>query len=418
MRRILFCPPLYPPSLGGSAALFSDLAHLWAAGEGRASIVYTTSPDPGLAAIDPAATSPGFRPLQDGPVPVRRFGLIASGRPRLRGRLLGSASRWGPMGWRTATGFPHILVRGYRRFLRRHAQQKDGPFHLVVAGVLPHNHFLEPAVRFARRQGLPLLAIPLLHTALLGTRPRDQVLGPCAGRLLRRARRVAAMTPSEVSTLDRLGIPAEKIRVAGAGLQLDPLPGADPCSSPHLDLPAPYLLQAGTLSADKGTMTLLAAHALQIARGRRQNLVLMGQADRHVLLAVRSLPPAACQRVFLIHTPGRPEWNAVLAGATALVHPTRADSLGLVILEAWRAGVPVVVARAGGPAHLVHHDEDGLMVPPGDPAALAAALERLEQSPALAARLGSAGRRCFQRHHTWPVLLPRWMDLFREAMCG
>jgi glycosyltransferase involved in cell wall biosynthesis len=69
------------------------------------------------------------------------------------------------------------------------------------------------------------------------------------------------------------------------------------------------------------------------------------------------------------------------------------ESFGLGLLEAMSFGRPVVASRLGGPAELILDGETGFLVPPSEPAALAAALDRLLADPTLARRLGEAGRR-------------------------
>lgn len=70
-----------------------------------------------------------------------------------------------------------------------------------------------------------------------------------------------------------------------------------------------------------------------------------------------------------------------------------AEPFGQVVVEAMRAGCAVLASDAGGPTEIVRHDIDGLLVTPGDPAALAAALDRLIADPALRTRLAVAGLR-------------------------
>jgi glycosyltransferase involved in cell wall biosynthesis len=83
----------------------------------------------------------------------------------------------------------------------------------------------------------------------------------------------------------------------------------------------------------------------------------------------------------------------VLGAADALVVPSkRPEPLGLVALEAAAAGLPVVASNAGGVVEAVRDGETGLLVPPGDAAALAAALRLLADDPVKAQALGAAGR--------------------------
>jgi glycosyltransferase involved in cell wall biosynthesis len=81
-----------------------------------------------------------------------------------------------------------------------------------------------------------------------------------------------------------------------------------------------------------------------------------------------------------------------MATATVVVVPSRREAFGIVVLEAWRSGTPVVVTSRGGPARLVTDGVTGLVVDPEDRDALAACLSRLVNDPATADRLGSAGR--------------------------
>ncbi len=85
------------------------------------------------------------------------------------------------------------------------------------------------------------------------------------------------------------------------------------------------------------------------------------------------------------------ELDAILAAADALVLPSRCDeSYSRVVREARAAGLAVVAPASGGPAEALRHGSDALLVPPGDAAALAAALRRLVEEPALLERLASA----------------------------
>ena len=84
--------------------------------------------------------------------------------------------------------------------------------------------------------------------------------------------------------------------------------------------------------------------------------------------------------------------GARLARSDVLVHcSTMPEPFGQVVVEGMAAGLPVVAADAGGPAEVVTHEVDGLLVPPGDVAALAGALRRLDADPALRRRLAAAG---------------------------
>ena len=91
---------------------------------------------------------------------------------------------------------------------------------------------------------------------------------------------------------------------------------------------------------------------------------------------------------------------ACLAAADVVALPSHQEGLGVAALEAMAAGRAVVASRVGGLAEVVVHERTGLLVPPGDPPALAAALARLARDPALRARLGAAGRDLVRARYT------------------
>ena len=88
-----------------------------------------------------------------------------------------------------------------------------------------------------------------------------------------------------------------------------------------------------------------------------------------------------------------------MATATVVAVPSRREAFGLVALEAWRAGTPLVVTDRGGTVEFVHDGVDGLLVDPEDTAALARALDRVLDDPALAA--GSPGVGCAVPGYSW-----------------
>ncbi|MFO1074190.1 MAG: glycosyltransferase [Geminicoccaceae bacterium] len=86
---------------------------------------------------------------------------------------------------------------------------------------------------------------------------------------------------------------------------------------------------------------------------------------------------------------------------------TAPEPFGRVIIEAMLAGRPVVASAAGGPVEIIEHGQSGLLVPPGDPAALAAALAELLDQPARAEALAAAGRQRALREFSLATMLRR-----------
>ncbi len=112
--------------------------------------------------------------------------------------------------------------------------------------------------------------------------------------------------------------------------------------------------------------------------------------------------------------------NAAYAAADVFCLPSteRAESFGLVLLEAMRAGLPTVASDipGSGVGYVVRNGETGLLVPPGDVAALAAALRRLADDAPLRRCLGDAGARRWQEHFTLQRAADQTLALYRQLL--
>jgi phosphatidylinositol alpha 1,6-mannosyltransferase len=105
----------------------------------------------------------------------------------------------------------------------------------------------------------------------------------------------------------------------------------------------------------------------------------------------------------------------VYASADVFCFPSTTDTFGQVLLEAGAAGLPVVAAAVGGACEPVEHGVNGLLVPPDDARALAAAVVELARSERLRRRLGTAGRRQ-ARARTWERSLDELRQAYREVV--
>lgn len=103
-------------------------------------------------------------------------------------------------------------------------------------------------------------------------------------------------------------------------------------------------------------------------------------------------------------------WDA-LQRMNLLVLPSEAEGFGLVLIEAMAAGVPVVAAHVPGIRDVVRDGETGLLVPPGAPAQLAAAIDRVLDDAALRARLIREGLDDVRRRFSWEAVLPKYLSV-------
>ncbi len=111
----------------------------------------------------------------------------------------------------------------------------------------------------------------------------------------------------------------------------------------------------------------------------------------------------------------RRDAQALLRTMTCLVVASDSEPFGLVILEAMRAGVPVVASAGGGVPEIVQHGVDGLLFPPGDWKALARELQRVFASPDLRRSLATAGHESLRRRFTIEVQADRVFSQLEAA---
>ncbi len=109
---------------------------------------------------------------------------------------------------------------------------------------------------------------------------------------------------------------------------------------------------------------------------------------------------------------------SLLSAHHAMVMPSLAESFGVAVLEAGACGRPVIASRVGGVPEVMRDGETGLLVPPGDPNALADAIIKLAGDRALCARLGEAGRNFVAAHYLWKNSLDRMQALYESMING
>jgi glycosyltransferase involved in cell wall biosynthesis len=157
-----------------------------------------------------------------------------------------------------------------------------------------------------------------------------------------------------------------------------------------------HVLFVGRLAPEKGAATLIDAWRLLGAGAPR--LLVVGDGPDAAELSARAAGVAAVE---LLGAQPRDRIVELMAGAAALVVPsTWYEALPLVIVEAFAAGLPVVVSGIGSLATIVSDGVDGLHVPPGDAMALASVMRGLMADPDLRRRLGHGAHAAWQTRFT------------------
>ncbi len=219
-----------------------------------------------------------------------------------------------------------------------------------------------------------------------------------------------------------LGVPAERIAVVPLAVPLPPSPPERLAPTPD---GAPTVVFLGRLEKRKGTLDLIRAIARIHPEFPAARFVFIGK-DRphcpggrsHAAYIADELPESQQRQIALLGRLPDAEVDAWLARADLFVAPSLYESFGLIFLEAMRWGTPVLGTRVGGIPETVVDGESGVLVPPGDPDALAVAIVGLLRDPARRQALGAAGRRRVESEFTTDRMTERTLALYEPLVGG
>jgi glycosyltransferase involved in cell wall biosynthesis len=216
-------------------------------------------------------------------------------------------------------------------------------------------------------------------------------------------RRLIAVSRAVADALAEQGIARERVRVVHNGIDSTAVPPRDSASRRlrvELGLPAdgPVVGNVGQICLRKGQDVFLRAARRILDAVPETHFVIVGErfstkeesrTYEANLREAASRPPLAGY----VHFPGwRPDGAGIIAGLSVLAHAAHQEPLGRVLLEALAAGTPVAATAVGGTPEIIEDGDSGLLVPPGDDRALAAAVVRLLDEAPLARRVAAAGR--------------------------
>jgi glycosyltransferase involved in cell wall biosynthesis len=276
-----------------------------------------------------------------------------------------------------------------------------------------HGHFAGVLGRTAAWwSGVPV-AVHHLHTIDTTLRDRHLRLERFLARLTRRILCCSRAVFEHARQV--LRVPEALLLVVPNGVESPPVVDRD-AALDRLGRPAaPILGCIGSLTAHKGQAVLLRAlDHLPVDRPLPTVVFIGTGPERSSLesLAARGMRPA---RVLFLGE--RQDARLLLPAFDLLVVPSIArEGLGLAAIEAMDAGIPVVASRLGGLPEVVDDRRTGLLVPPGDPVALASAIGELLDRPELRRLLGAEGRLRVEESFRAATMARRVEDLYEEAI--
>ncbi len=176
----------------------------------------------------------------------------------------------------------------------------------------------------------------------------------------------------------------------------------------------------GRIHPNKGQIDLARAAAALAPRHPSMRFAVVGDAppghEDYLAALHRAVADAGLGDRFLVTNLPSAEIPGAMASFDVLAAPSYMESLSYVLLEAMAMRTPVVSSRVGGHGELITDGVDGLLIEPGDPAGLAAALARLTEDSGLRARLGQAGRRRVETGYSTEAMVAQTMRIYEEAI--
>jgi glycosyltransferase involved in cell wall biosynthesis len=259
--------------------------------------------------------------------------------------------------------------------------------HTAARGSLYRKAICVAVVKSARRP-----VILHVHAGAGDLRDFANRLGPLRRALLRgafrSADRVLSVSSNGAREIERLFAVEEVLAVPNAAPRVAPTTSDRPRGEEGVEA-VRILYMGGFSDPAKGGELLVRALPAIVSRLPHAEITLAGPGA----------PPPALNRLLEVH-PGL-GWVGWLEGGLKaemlgrcdiFMLPSISEGLPVALLEAMRYGRPIVASRVGGIPDVLEHDVNALLVPPGDPVALAAAVEALASAPQIRATLGRAAR--------------------------
>jgi glycosyltransferase involved in cell wall biosynthesis len=236
-------------------------------------------------------------------------------------------------------------------------------------------------------------------------------------RLYPRARGIIAVSRGVREDLERhFGISRDRIQVIYNPCDIERVQrlAAEEPDLP-IDWTIPTVVAAGRLTEQKGFCYLLQAFAA-VAHERTCRLLILGEGEDRLALTRQATELRITERVVM---PGfRPNPFAYMARGHVFVLSSLSEGFANVIVEAMACGIPVISTNCpSGPDEIITDGVNGVLVPPADARALAAAIEQVLTDRALAKRLAEVGLACVKAFSP-EIIVRQYEEALEKATCG
>lgn len=360
-----------------------DVDSLW-----RSDYAHVAQPDETINGVEVRRVRPRYLPLHGKTMTLLSFlpGLYFKGRFAMPGPLLPGTGKLSKIA---------------------------GEYDFVHASALPFTSLIWAAHKLAEHRRVPLVISPFMHLDIpdrlgYGYKKGYQI------ELLKKADRVIAQTQVERNALIEMGVAADKIRIVGLGLDDHNVVGDARRFRELYNLRGPIVFNLSARTFDKGAIHTVDAMRILWEKGVHASLVMAGPARDDYKKHVAALPTGNRGKILDLGVIDEQTKADLFAAGDIFCMPSRSESFGIVYLESWDNGHPVIAARSGAVPEIVSDGVDGLLVEFGDSQAIAAAIEKLLTDEALRIKMGQSGKAKVLEKYRWQDKFNCYLKVLEE----
>ncbi len=411
--RVLHVVQNYHPAIGGAELLMQNISE-GLVKRGHRITVFTSNAPSSEAYINSSIKTflPGIETISG--VVVKRLPIVQL--PPLVRKVLDAVMLAFWQGRLPFNDLIRILWAGpHLRGLRYEIMNSE--VDLVVATSFPFLHIYQ-AFSAARKRRIPFVVIPCTH-------PMDAWAfeNPRHYRLLQECQAVIANTSYEKDYLISRGVLEEKIHAVGLGIYPEHFNQArrgEFREKHSIGDEERIVLFTGRKAEGKGIRLLLRAMKRVWEVHGGVELVLAGSATEFSRKVIGSeiarFPERMRRNIVNLDDFEESQKDSLYTDCDIFVLPSMVESFGIVFLEAWICGKPVIGCRTGPVASVITEEQDGLLVRCGNVEELAAAIMRLLRDADLRNKLGSKGREKVLKQYTWDKIVSRMEAIYQTLI--
>jgi len=258
------------------------------------------------------------------------------------------------------------------------------------------------------------------HSDIVRQKLSGKLYVPLQRLVLKRTTLIAVSSPAYVESSTFLRPNSHKCRLVNFGIDMQRFTETRQIRASARRLCSrfddrPLLLFIGRLRHYKGVDVLIRA----MRSVNEAHLLIVGDGPMRRDLQTLAGAQQLADRITFLGECSEPEALAARHAAQLFLLPStnRAEALGIVQLEAMACRLPVICTELGtGTSYVNRHEETGLVVPPNDPTALSAAINRLLSDANLRTQMGAAGRKRVEDQFALPVMIRKTVSLYNEAL--